>query len=71
MVRIHRYTVDRLRSEIGPVSGADFTRLLFAWQHVSADSRAGTQTGTGGGVQIEGGCNLYSLDRARLPFPQP
>ena len=39
LARIHRYTVDRLRREIEPVSGADFMRFLFAWQHVSADSR--------------------------------
>jgi ATP-dependent Lhr-like helicase len=31
--------VDRLRREIEPVSGANFMRFLFAWQHVSADSR--------------------------------
>src|SRR5207237_2671588 len=31
----HRYTLNRLRSEIEPVSAADFTRFLFAWQHVS------------------------------------
>ncbi|MGH8589973.1 MAG: Lhr family helicase, partial [Gammaproteobacteria bacterium] len=39
LARIHRYTVDRLRREIEPVSGADFMRFLFAWQHMSADSR--------------------------------
>jgi len=39
LARIHRYTVDRLRREIEPVSGADFMRFLFAWQHVSADNR--------------------------------
>ena len=39
LARIHRYTVDRLRREIEPVSGADFMRFLFAWQHVSTDSR--------------------------------
>ena len=39
LARIHRYTVDCLRREIEPVSGADFMRFLFAWQHVSADSR--------------------------------
>ncbi len=39
LARIHRYTVDRLRREIEPVSGADFMRFLFAWQHVSTDHR--------------------------------
>ena len=32
--RIHRYTLDRLRTEIAPVSPAEFMRFLFAWQHV-------------------------------------
>ncbi len=39
LARIHRYTVDRLRREIEPVSGAQFMRFLFAWQHMSADTR--------------------------------
>lgn len=34
LARIHRYTVDRLRREIEPVSSADFMRFLFSWQHV-------------------------------------
>ncbi len=36
LARIHRYTLNRLRAEIEPVSAADFSRFLFAWQHVSA-----------------------------------
>jgi ATP-dependent helicase Lhr and Lhr-like helicase len=32
--RIHRYTINRLRAEIEPVSATDFMRFLFAWQHV-------------------------------------
>ncbi|HSP13364.1 MAG TPA: DEAD/DEAH box helicase [Thermoanaerobaculia bacterium] len=35
LARIHRYTLHRLRAEIEPVSAADFSRFLFAWQHVS------------------------------------
>ena len=34
LARIHRYTLNRLRAEIEPVTLADFTRFLFAWQHV-------------------------------------
>jgi ATP-dependent Lhr-like helicase len=37
--RIHRYTLNRLRAEIEPVSPADFMRFLFAWQHVDAEHR--------------------------------
>jgi ATP-dependent Lhr-like helicase len=33
LARIHRYTLDRLRREIEPVSAADFWRFLAAWQH--------------------------------------
>jgi ATP-dependent Lhr-like helicase len=34
LARIHRYTLDRLRAEIQPVSPADFMRFLFRWQRV-------------------------------------
>jgi ATP-dependent Lhr-like helicase len=37
--RIHRYTLNRLRAEIEPVSGADYMRFLFRWQHVEPSSR--------------------------------
>jgi ATP-dependent Lhr-like helicase len=39
LARIHRYTLNRLRAEIEPVTAVDFTRFLFAWQHVTASSR--------------------------------
>jgi ATP-dependent Lhr-like helicase len=39
LARIHRYTIDRLRSEIEPVTAADFLRFLFGWHHVSPDHR--------------------------------
>jgi len=39
LARIHRYTLNRLRAEIEPVSPADFMRFLFAWQHVDASHR--------------------------------
>jgi ATP-dependent Lhr-like helicase len=37
LARIHRYTLNRLRAEIEPVSAADFTRFLFAWQRLEPD----------------------------------
>jgi ATP-dependent Lhr-like helicase len=40
LARIHRYTLDRLRREIEPVSAADFMRFLFRWQRVTDDTRA-------------------------------
>ena len=41
LARIHRYTLNRLRAEIEPVSAADFMRFLLAWQHVGAEHHAG------------------------------
>jgi ATP-dependent Lhr-like helicase len=37
--RIHRYTLNRLRAEISPVTPADFMRFLFVWQHVEPSCR--------------------------------
>jgi len=33
LARIHRYTLDRLRREIEPVTAADFRAFLACWQH--------------------------------------
>ena len=39
LARIHRYTVNRLRREIEPVSSQDFMRFLCRWQHVIPSER--------------------------------
>jgi len=39
LARIHRYTLDRLRREIEPVSAQDFMRYLFTRQHVVGPRR--------------------------------
>ncbi|HTL05474.1 MAG TPA: hypothetical protein VL241_06970, partial [Gemmatimonadales bacterium] len=39
LARIHRYTLNRLRAEIAPVSGAEFLRYLFGWQHLATGQR--------------------------------
>lgn len=39
LARIHRYTVNRLRKEIEPVTSAQFLRFLFRWQRVLPDAR--------------------------------
>ncbi|MBK7977713.1 MAG: hypothetical protein IPK07_32165 [Deltaproteobacteria bacterium] len=39
LARIHRYTLDRLRKEIEPVSGQDHVRFLLRWQHVAPGTR--------------------------------
>ena len=58
--RIHRYTLNRLRAEIEPVSPADFMRFLFDWQQVSADSHL---TGLDGLCQV-----VKRLDGFELPL---
>jgi ATP-dependent Lhr-like helicase len=40
LARIHRYTLDRLRKEIEPVTASDFLRFLFKWQRLAPGSRA-------------------------------
>ena len=40
LARIHRYTLDRLRREIDPVSRQDYMRFLLRWQRVSTKHRA-------------------------------
>jgi ATP-dependent Lhr-like helicase len=39
LARIHRYTLDRLRREIEPVTQADFVRFLLAWHRLEPDER--------------------------------
>jgi len=39
LARIHRYTIKRLRSEIQPVSAADYMRFLFAWHQLLPDQQ--------------------------------
>jgi ATP-dependent Lhr-like helicase len=39
LARIHRYTLNRLRAEIEPVTTQDFMRFLFSWQHVLPGER--------------------------------
>src|SRR5207245_3811771 len=39
LARIHRYTLNRLRAEIEPVSAADFMRFLLHWQHAAGETQ--------------------------------
>ncbi len=39
LARIHRYTLDRLRKEVEPVSPADFMRFQFIWHHLDPEHR--------------------------------
>jgi ATP-dependent Lhr-like helicase len=39
LARVHRYTLGRLRSEIEPVSQADYMRFLASWQRTLPDTK--------------------------------
>jgi len=55
LARIHRYTLNRLRSEIEPVGAADFLRFLLHWQHVTGEDQARGAEGLAAVVeQLEG-----------------
>jgi ATP-dependent Lhr-like helicase len=55
LARIHRYTLNRLRAEIEPVSAADFMRFLLAWQRVDPEHRVAGLEGLAAVVtQLEG-----------------
>jgi ATP-dependent Lhr-like helicase len=59
LARIHRYTLNRLRAEIEPVSPADFMRFLFDWQHLGSITQL---SGLDGLRQI-----IRTLDGYELP----
>ena len=58
LARIHRYTLNRLRAEIEPVTIADFMRFLFAWQHLEPATRL---TGLDGLREVLGGLDGFEL----------
>jgi ATP-dependent Lhr-like helicase len=39
LARIHRYTIDKLRQDIEPVTASELLRFLACWQHVDEDYR--------------------------------
>jgi ATP-dependent Lhr-like helicase len=45
LARIHRHTLDRLRSEIEPVSAQDLMRFLLERHHLTKSARAGGRAG--------------------------
>jgi ATP-dependent Lhr-like helicase len=55
LARIHRYTLNRLRAEIEPVSAQDFMRFLLHWQRVTPEQHGeGPQALAGVIEQLEG-----------------
>lgn len=59
LARIHRYTLDRLRREIEPVSTADYLRFLACWQHVDPEH------------QLEGPLGVLEVVRQLAGFEAP
>ncbi len=51
LARIHRYTVERLRREIEPVTAQQFLRFLATWQHVDPAARVDGPAGVAEVVQ--------------------
>ena len=55
LARIHRYTLNKLRAEIEPVSAAEFLRFLTHWQHVAGEDQLRGAEGLAAAVeQLEG-----------------
>jgi ATP-dependent helicase Lhr and Lhr-like helicase len=69
LARIHRYTLNRLRAEIEPVSPADFMRFLFAWHGVDAGERLASIDGLREALAILDGFEAAASawERAILP----
>jgi ATP-dependent Lhr-like helicase len=61
LARIHRYTLDRLRAEIQPVTPADFMRFLFRWQRVESGQRARGPEGLAAILEGLDGCELPAV----------
>jgi ATP-dependent Lhr-like helicase len=52
LARIHRMTLDRLRSEIAPVSAQDFMRYLLDRHRLSSSARGGGRAGLRDAIEI-------------------
>jgi ATP-dependent Lhr-like helicase len=59
LARIHRYTLDRLRREIEPVTAAEFWRFLSCWQHADP------------GFKLDGPRGLHEVIRKLAGFEAP
>jgi ATP-dependent Lhr-like helicase len=58
LARIHRYTLNRLRAEIEPVSAADFLRFLIVWSRVEREERAAGPQGLAAVLELLDGYEL-------------
>jgi len=69
LARIHRYTLNRLRQEIEPVSPADFMRFLLVWQHVDPTTRLAGFEGVRAAVALLDGFELAARAWERTVLP--
>lgn len=60
LARIHRYTLNRLRAEIEPVSSADFMRFLFRWSRVEPEERSSGPQGLESVLQLLDGYEVQA-----------
>jgi ATP-dependent helicase Lhr and Lhr-like helicase len=69
LARIHRYTLNRLRAEIEPVTPADFMRFLFTWQHVDERTKLTGLDGVREAIALLDGFELSAgaWERSVLP----
>jgi len=69
LARIHRYTLNRLRAEIEPVTSSDFMRFLFAWQHVAPSTMLTGIDGLRAAIAVLDGFEVAagSWERSILP----
>jgi ATP-dependent Lhr-like helicase len=77
LARIHRYTLNRLRAEIEPVTIAAYMRFLFAWQHLEPATRLAGLDGLRevlaglDGFELPGGAWERSVLPARVEDYEP
>jgi ATP-dependent Lhr-like helicase len=77
LARIHRYTLNRLRAEIEPVSAADFMRFLLHWQHAADETRVKGVEGLAavieqlGGYEVPAGAWEHEVLAARVQDYEP
>lgn len=69
LARIHRYTLNRLRAEIEPVSAVDFMRFLLHWQHLTENERVMGVEGLSAVIEQLDGCEVAAAAWEREVLP--
>lgn len=69
LARIQRYTIERLRREIEPVSAARLWRFLSVWQHVDPDARLEGPRGVAAVLEQLAGFEVPAAEWERSVLP--